>query len=241
MTLRRPLFVPIIILVTNILFWDLVEVLRPRVFYRTSGAQYGSGGLNVCMHLAGFFSVVLAFTNTYFFLFWLSIVAITGAYFASAMHDGFFTSCLDDSDDSQGFSLNSPSPTRVVRTSSAAGPSSAVAPIFVDFAAGFSWGADNASSGRSPASLFPFYFTSSRLYAGVILFGLLPDSMGGSGAPGTATRSRQYVVARSQRDAALQALASVPSELRRVRDESNGLCSALAVLHGPLYESRSSS
>lgn len=123
--------------------------------------------------------------------------------------------------------------------SSTAGISYPVVPIPVDLGAAPFSGGGVALVGRSSPSLFPASFTLSHNCAVVTSTKLLSDSTSEAGASDTATPSRQLAVAKSQRDAARHEHASVWSESHQVRDMNEKLQSALNLLRGPFYETRS--
>lgn len=137
-------------------------------------------------------------------------------------------------------SLDTPASSRVAHDSSAAGPSFAVDPLFVDLGAALFSGTRVAMAGRSSTSLVPASFTLSRPSTVVMSGGSLPSSTNDAGALDSATLSHELATARRQCDAARQKLASVQPELHRVRAENDELWLALAHLHGPVHESGSS-
>lgn len=127
------------------------------------------------------------------------------------------------------FLFHAPVPTRVASSFSAAVPLCAVVLVSVDLDAVLSSSAGPALAGRSSTLLGFASSALSRLRAVVILAGLLPGGTSDASASDTATLSRQLALARCQRDAACQKLASVWSELCRVRAENDELCLTLAL------------
>lgn len=120
------------------------------------------------------------------------------------------------------FSLDILAPTRVVRASSAACPSTAVVLVSVDLGAGLSSGVGDAMDGRLLASLVHVFSILSCPYAFVLSTGSLPGGASDASAPDITTLIRQMAVARGQHDTARQELASNRSELCRIQDETTG-------------------
>lgn len=135
------------------------------------------------------------------------------------------------------YSLDASAPTQAARGSSAAGPLSTVVLVSADFGGGPSSGVCVAVFGQSSTFLLSASSTLSGLFAVVISGRSLPSATSDASALDTGTNYRQLAVARLQRDASRQRLASVRPELHRVIDENDERHLALALSHGPFYES----
>lgn len=127
--------------------------------------------------------------------------------------------------------LDAPASTRVVRAFFIAGTLSVVVPVSVDLGSGSPSCASDGIAKTSSTSPVPASSTLSRSCAIMISAGSLPLSINDASALDVATLSRQLAVAGRQHESARRELASVPSELHKVKGGKNELRSTFGFFH----------